>query len=439
MANNLLVHPSRGLSGNIRPPGDKSISHRAFLFAALARGTSRVRRALVTGDCAHSLMAAQALGCEIERRGGEVLIHSPGRASLKAPVEPIDCGRSGTTMRLLCGMLAARPFSSVLTADPQLAKRPMARVVDPLRTMQPPGIQCREERYAPIHIEGGVMTGVEYVMPVASAQVKSAMLLAGLDATGVTAVIEPGPARDHTERMLSAQGVDLRREPTEAGDRVSVHPPVSPLKPIDMVVPADPSSAAFWAVAASVVPGSDIWLEGVCVNPTRDGALRVLGRMGADIERHNVRDEGGEPVADLRVRYAQLRGVHVGGEEIVTLIDELPVIAVAAAVASGETVVTDAQELRVKETDRIASTAAALNALGAQVRETPDGWVIRGGGLKGGRASSAGDHRIAMALAVAGLVCKAPTAVEDFACAADSYPGFVAHLNELGASADWER
>ncbi|HAN30085.1 MAG TPA: 3-phosphoshikimate 1-carboxyvinyltransferase, partial [Myxococcales bacterium] len=422
---NLRVHPTQTVHGDLLPPGDKSISHRAVLFSALAKGTSRIRRALISGDCERSLAAVKALGCQVRIGDGIVAITSPGRFELQAPDQAIDCGRSGTTIRLLCGLLAARPFASRLVADPQLARRPMARVVNPLKRMGPSQIRCATAGGAPVELVGGPLKAIRYRMPVASAQVKSALLIAALDAHGVTEIIEPGPARDHTELMLEHMGALVERIRLTTGHCVRILGPVGALSPVELTVPGDPSSAAFWVVAATITSGSDVWLRDVCINPTRDGAVEVLERMGADIERHNPRVEHGEAIADLRVRSAPLRGLRIGGEEIVTMIDELPVLAVAACVAQGPTVVTDAAELRVKETDRIESTANALRAIGAQIVSTADGWQIEGGQFLGGFASSAGDHRIAMALAVAGLVGKRATCVKDFSCASDSYPGFV--------------
>ncbi len=438
-ADRVVVRRAASLRGTVTPPGDKSVSHRAFLLSTLATGTTVIRDALEQGDCAHSADAARALGCVVTREGDATLVRSPGLRGLSEPADVIDCGRSGTTMRLLCGLLAGRPFPSFLVADPQLARRPMGRVLEPLRRMGAQSVARQGGTRPPIVMMGGALQGTRHVLSVASAQVKSALLLAGLDAAGVTEVVEPGPARDHTERMLRAQGVALESGEGPDGRWYRVSRQDGPLQPLELRVPADPSSAAFLLVAASVVPGSDVLLRNVGTNPTRDGLTRVLRCMGAAITLESPRVEGGEPVADLRVRGAALRATTVAGPEVVTLIDELPVLAVAACCASGVTTVRDAQELRVKETDRLQTTADALTALGAAVETTPDGWVIQGGApLRGAAVHSAGDHRIAMALMVAGLVAEGETRVHGVACAADSYPGFADDLRSLGALVEEE-
>ncbi|MCO4764311.1 MAG: 3-phosphoshikimate 1-carboxyvinyltransferase [Myxococcales bacterium] len=429
----ISVSAGAALQGTLTPPGDKSISHRSFLLATLATGTTEVRSALETGDCGHSKAIAAALGCRISYENGVTLVDSPGLRDLSEPEAELDCGRSGTTMRLLCGLLAGRPFPTFLTADPQLAKRPMGRVLEPLSEMGAQYLARAGGTRAPIAFAGSQLQGVRHELKVASAQVKSALLLAGLDAHGETVVVEPGPARDHTERMLIAQGAPLTSGITDGRRWHRIERLQEPLQPLSLTVPADPSSAAFPLVAACIVPGSDVVLRNVCINPTRDGVIRVLQRMGANITLENERMEGGEPVADLAVRSGPLTATEIQGAEVVTLIDELPIVAVAAAMASGETVVRDAAEMRVKETDRIATTAEQLAHMGAQISETPDGWRIVGGaGLRGADVHSHGDHRLAMALTVAGLVATGTTNVRDVACAADSYPGFFDDLRKIG-------
>lgn len=437
-ADKLVVRPTRGLAGELVPPGDKSISHRSFLLATLATGVTEVRAALETGDCAHSMAVAEALGCRVWREGEITLVKSPGLRRLSEPLAEIDCGRSGTTMRLLCGLLAGRPFPTFLTADPQLARRPMGRVLDPLSEMGARYLARAGGTRAPIAFagtgdQGVALHGHRHVLKIASAQVKSALLLAGLDAVGTTEVVEPGPARDHTERMLIAQGAPLTSGVGPEGRWHRIERLETPLRPLQLTVPADPSSAAFPIVAACIVPGSHVLLRNVGMNPTRAGIVHVLRRMGARISLLNERMAGGEPVADLDIEAGPLHGTVVAGEEVVTLIDELPILALAASCATGVTEVRDAAELRVKETDRIACTAEQLQALGAAITATPDGWHIVGGTLRGAAVHSHGDHRLAMALTVAGLVASGETHVTDAACAADSYPGFVDDLRALGA------
>ncbi len=432
----LRVRRGPALRGTLVPPGDKSISHRAFLLATLATGTTEIRAALESGDCGHSVAAAAALGCRIWREDGATYVDSPGLRGLHEPAAAIDCGRSGTTMRLLCGLLAGRPFPTFLIADPQLAQRPMGRVLAPLAAMDAQFLARSGGTRAPIAFAGSGLHGHRHVLRVASAQVKSALLLAGLDAVGPTEVVEPGPARDHTERMLLAQGAPLTSGVGAEGRWHRITRLTEPLSPLRLTVPADPSSAAFPLVAACLVPGSHVWLRNVGLNPTRAGIVRVLQRMGARITLHAERMTGGEPVADLEIEAGPLHGTEVAGEEVVTLIDELPILAVAAACAIGQTTVRDAAELRVKETDRIACTAEQLQAMGADITATPDGWQIGGGTLRGAAVHSHGDHRLAMALTVAGLVASGLTRVDDAACAADSYPGFVGDLRALGALID---
>lgn len=428
---NLVTHPADGLYGTAAVPGDKSISHRAALFAALAEGTSVIENFLPGGDCLATVGCLRALGVPVTELSLTTLqIEGVGLHGLQEPAAPLDCVNSGTTMRLLAGLLAGQRFFSVLAGSPQLARRPMARVVEPLRRMGATIYGRQEGRLAPLAIQGSRLGGIDYALPVASAQVKSAILLAGLYGSGLAIVREPGPSRDHTERMLAAMGAPV----TVLGAVISSERPQAALRPLAITVPGDLSSAAFLLAAAVLVPGGQVTITGVGVNPTRTGILDILQQMGAELVVENGRLEAGEPVADVTVRHSPLRGVEVGGAMIPRAIDELPVLAVLATQARGRTVVRDAAELRVKETDRIATVAAELRRLGAAVEERPDGFVVEGPArLQSAPVSSHGDHRLAMALAVAGLVAEGALLIEDTACIADSYPGFGRALRKLGA------
>jgi 3-phosphoshikimate 1-carboxyvinyltransferase len=435
--NDLTVAPSQPLRGRIEVPGDKSISHRALLLGAIAQGDSHVEGFLPSGDCRATLHAVRALGVGVtEHSPADLVVHGKGLHGLREPEDVIDCVRSGTTMRLLAGLLAGQPFTSTLYGAEQLRERPMGRITVPLREMGATILGRKDGRHAPLSIRGGSLVGIEYVLPVASAQLKSALLLAGLFAEGPTIIHEPGPARDHTERMLQAMDCDLN----SAGGKL-VLLPGRPLKSIDFSVPGDFSSAAFLMVAASVVPGSRITIADVGVNPTRTGLLDVLRSMGASIQLRGERLAGGEPVADIEVEYSKLRGTSISGDLVVRTIDELPVLAVAASQAEGETVLRDAGELRVKETDRIATTVEELGRLGADIQAQADGFIVRGptplhcrAGDHNGTVHSHGDHRLAMALAVAGLVAAGETRIHDTACIDDSFPGFADRLRTLGAA-----
>ena len=425
----LTVQPGALLCGHIRVPGDKSISHRTLLLGAIAEGTSCVESFLPAADCLSTLHAVRDLGVEVEERTSTtLLVHGVGLHGLREPDDVLDCGRSGTTMRLLAGLLAGQPFASVLTGDVQLRRRPMGRIVEPLRRMGATVLGRDRGRQPPLAIQGGTLRGIDYTLPVASAQVKSALLLAGLHADGPTTLHVPGPARDHTERMLIAMGGRL-----EIGDWGLRVVPGNRLQALDVIVPGDFSSAAFLVVAATLVAGSEIVVEGVGLNPTRTGLLDVLRTMGADVALREERTLGAEPVADLGVRASELHGTAVSGDLVVRAIDELPILAVAATQARGETVVRDAAELRLKETDRIATTVQELRRLGAEIEPRRDGFVVRGPTpLQGSVVHSHGDHRLAMALVVAGLVAEGETLVQDTGCAADSFPGFEASLAHLG-------
>jgi 3-phosphoshikimate 1-carboxyvinyltransferase len=385
-----------------------------------------VRKWLAAGDTEASLRSVQALGVEVERHSqSELTVHG---GALHQSEKPLDLVNAGTGIRLLAGILAGQPFESVLDGSEQLRRRPMKRIITPLQMM---GANINGVGgYAPLHIRPSVLHGIKYDMPVASAQVKSAVLLAGLFAKGATAVVQPGPARDHTERMLSAMGVDVAVE----GNTI-VLTPNGDLQAMDLTVPGDVSSAAFLIVAGCIVPGSDVILTGINLNPTRTGLLDVLRDMGADIKVNQTGLEAGEPVGTIRVKHGAVRGTQIGGKIVVEMIDEFPILMVAALCAEGKTVVRDAQELRVKETDRISVMARELAKLGAQITETPDGFVLHGPQtLVGATVDGHDDHRVAMSLAVAGLVAEGQTTVLDAECAGDSFPGFAETLAELGAA-----
>jgi len=428
---NQTIQPIRQpLVGTVRVPGDKSISHRALLFSALATGESRIRGLLDAHDCRATRTCLEALGVEIrDAEGDGLVVCGAGVQGLRRPVGPLDCRRSGTTMRLLAGLLAGRPFASLLSGDPQLLRRPMARIVEPLREM---GASIDAENgKAPLLIHGTSLRGITHRPTVASAQVKSALLLAGLTATGPTEICEPGPSRDHSERMLRMMGADVQLN----GQAVSIGP-VDRLDPIDLDVPGDPSSAAFWMVAATLVPGSHMMLAGVDINPTRTGLMDALRRMGASITIENERSQAGEPVGDVVVRAAPLRGIEISGDTVVRMIDEFPLLAVAASQASGPTTVRDAAELRVKESDRIASTGRLLRSLGASIQEHPDGFTVEGeASLGGGTVQTDGDHRLVMAATLAGWIADGPVTMDGAERVEDSYPGFFEQVERQGRAA----
>ena len=424
----LTVHPSVPLRGRVHVPGDKSISHRALLLGALADGVSHIRGFLPCSDCLATLACLRELGIGVETPDATTLtIHGRELRGLRAPTVPLDCVRSGTTMRLLVGILAGQSFASTLIGAPQLLRRPMRRVVEPLCQM---GAEIETtDGHAPLTIRGRRLHGCDHTLPIASAQVKSALLLAGLYANGPTTVRQPGPARDHTERMLVAMGADI-----EVNDlTVTLIPSPSPLVPLfSLSIPGDISSAAFPLVVAALVPGSEVTIEDVGVNPTRTGLLDVLGAMGAEIASDNEHKQEGEPVADVTVRASDLVGMEVGGDMVVRMIDEFPVLAVAATQAHGTTVVRDAAELRVKETDRIATVVDELRALGARIAPLPDGFVVEGPTpLRSAVVDSHSDHRLAMALVVAGLIAEGEVVIEHAECIADSFPGFVELMRKL--------
>lgn len=426
----VTVRPLPSIRGVIRVPGDKSISHRAAMLGALGDGRTVARGFLSSADTEATLRCLTALGVDWSLDGDVLSVEGVGLSGLREPADVLDCGNSGTTMRVLAGVLAGQPFLSVLTGDASLRSRPMERVATPLRSMGAT-VLTREGGLAPLVILGGALRPMRHRLPVASAQVKSAVLLAGLYAEGVTVVEEPAPSRDHTERLLAAMGADVRRE----GNVISVSGLTGGLAPLDLTVPGDLSAAAFWMVAATCAPGSELRLPGVGVNQTRAGIIEALEAMGARLEVGERRLAGGEPVADIVVRSSRLRGATFGGDLIPRLQDEIPALAVAAVFAEGRTEVRDAQELRVKESDRISTLVAGLRAMGVRVEELPDGFVIEGKGkLRGAEVSSDGDHRLAMAFAVAGLLAEGETVIEDAESVAVSYPGFWEDIERLRAS-----
>jgi 3-phosphoshikimate 1-carboxyvinyltransferase len=422
------VQPGGALRGRVRVPGDKSISHRAIMLGSLAEGVTRVSGFLEGEDALATMNIFRALGVAIEGpESGRVTIRGVGLHGLKAPRRVLDCGNSGTSMRLLAGLLAGQAFASELTGDESLLKRPMRRVAEPLNRMGA-RIETSADGRPPIRIAGNSgLKGIDYAPPVASAQVKSALLLAGVNAQGTTTVREPAPTRDHTERMLQAFGYSVVIE----GNSVSVNRG-GRLNACEIEVPADLSSAAFFMVGASIAEGSDLTLTRVGINPTRIGVIHVLRAMGADIELSNEAMAGGEPLADVRVRHARLRGIEIPLEWVPLAIDEFPALFVGAANAQGETVLTGAEELRVKESDRIAAMAEGLQQLGVRAQPTPDGMRIIGGEYRGGEIQSHGDHRIAMAFAIAGLNARTEVWVRDCANVATSFPGFVELARQAG-------
>lgn len=419
--------PVRRIEGTIRVPGDKSISHRSIIFGSLATGETEVSGFLEGEDSLRTLSAFQAMGVPIEHAGGgSVRVTGRGLNGLTAPTIDLDLGNSGTAMRLMAGVLAGQSFASTLCGDASLSARPMGRVIKPLKQMGA-SISGNENDQPPLKINGSPLKGIEYRSPVASAQIKSCVLLAGLQAQGTTRVIEPGVTRDHTERMLTGFGYSIERE----GMSVAIEGGGS-LQGTRVDVPSDISSAAFWLVAASIADSADLTLLHVGVNPTRTGILDILTLMGADITRSNEREVGGEPVADLRVKSAQLKGIEVPEALVPLAIDEFPILFVAAACASGETLVTGAEELRVKESDRIQVMVDGLKALGCNIEGTPDGAIIQGGELHGGEVDSHGDHRTAMAFSIASLRSSKAIRVADCDNVNTSFPGFVDLANSVG-------
>ena len=429
------VSPGGALGGRLCLPGDKSISHRALMLGAIADGETILHGMLQGADTLATARALGRLGVRIEHDGDQVRVRGVGLNGLSAADGPLDLGNSGTAMRLLAGLLSAQAFDSILIGDESLLRRPMRRVIEPLRLMNA-ALAGADDDTPPLTIRGGRrLVGIEYRLPVASAQLKSCLLLAGLYAGGETRLIEPRPTRDHTERLLAAFAQPLTREVTDMGNTLTLRP-VGRLRASALHIPADFSAAAFFIVAATLAPGSDLTLENVGVNPTRHAMLDIMNRMGADIELMNERRQSGEPVADIRVRHSALHGIDIPAALVPIAIDEFPAILVAAAMAEGATRLSGAAELRVKESDRIAAMLDGFRATGIEAQATADGMIVRGdrfrgGRFRGGAVHSRGDHRIAMAFAVAGMVAEAPVTIHDCANVATSFPGFA----ELAASA----
>lgn len=431
----LTITPGRPLKGTIAVPGDKSVTHRAIILTALAEGLSQVTDYCRGEDCLNTMRAFQSLGVRIEETPERLTVHGKGMWGLTEPFGPIDCGNSGTGIRLMAGLLAGQDFFTVLTGDESIRRRPMGRVVKPLRAMGATIAGRKGGELAPLAITGTRLKGMSYESPVASAQIKSSLLFASLYADGLTTISEPRLSRDHTERMFAYFGIPFHRDGCTV--RIEGRPSIR-WSGKTVVVPGDLSAAAFFIVGASIVPDSDVTVLSVGMNPTRTGLLDILRQMGAHIEVLNPREEAGEPVADLRVRSMPLRGVQIGPEQIPQTIDEFPILCVAAAVADGETVITGAEELRVKESDRIATMAAELRAMGARIEERPDGMVIQGlgrkganGALTGATCASHGDHRVAMSVAIGALTAAQPTQIQDTACIETSFPNFDRKLLEL--------
>ena len=432
-ATSITVRPARQIGGEISVPGDKSLSHRAVLFSALADGETVITNFLPGEDCVCTMRMLQAMGVTIETDSSTRLLVTGNAGKLKPPLEPLDCGNSGTAMRLMAGVLAGQSFKSKLTGDPSLSGRPMKRIVDPLTTMGAKIHGQGDKHTAPLEIEGQQLHGIDYTLPIASAQLKSCILLAGLFAAGTTSVTEKTPSRDHTERLLAhfhaPPIIDVRDDDSKT---IRVRGG-SKLHARDFNVPGDFSSAAFWIAAAAAMPGADLTITNLGLNGTRTGLLSVLTRMGAHISEA-VTDSTCEPFGNVRVTGRKLRGTKISGGEVANVIDELPIISVVAALAEGDTEIRDAKELRVKETDRIAAMATNLRAFGVAVTEHDDGMTIHGGGadkLTGAKVTSFGDHRIAMSCAVLGLYTKGDTVISDTACIATSYPTFQEDMQKI--------
>ncbi|MDY0212969.1 MAG: 3-phosphoshikimate 1-carboxyvinyltransferase [Desulfuromonadaceae bacterium] len=425
------VNPSSGLRGEITVPGDKSISHRSIMFASLAQGRSSIRGFLHGEDNLATLNAFRAMGVDIDvSSAASIKINGRGFFGLREPADILDCGNSGTTMRLLSGVMAGQKFFSVLSGDRYLRRRPMGRVIQPLTQMGAQIWGREQNRCAPFALQGSTLSGIEYHSPVASAQVKSALLLAGIGASGSTSVHEPHVSRDHTERMLRYMGIEVQVFSGGVGVEGGQQ-----LQGRELEIPGDISSAAFFLVATLIVPNSELLIKNVGMNPTRSGIVDILRSMGGDIRILNERHAGEEPVADLLVYSSELHGIEIGGDMVPRAIDELPVVSIAAACAQGTTTIRDAAELRVKETDRIAAMGAVLQTLGVQFEMQPDGMTIHGSEhFRGGKVQSCGDHRIAMSAAVAGLRTSTALEIEDTGCTAISFPAFWELLQQVATS-----
>lgn len=420
----MLFHKSHPLKGEITVPGDKSISHRGIMLGALANGTTSITNFLKGADCLSTISCFQKMGIEIEETENEILVHGKGLHGLSAPKEILDAGNSGTTTRLISGILAGQNFSCDLTGDASIQKRPMKRIMTPLSMMGADITSVHNNGCAPLHIKGAPLKGISYQSPVASAQVKSCVLFAGLYADGKTSVTEPFLSRNHSELMLSSFGASVQT----CGTTATIEPePVLTAQKVE--VPGDISSAAFFIAAGLLIPGSELLIKNVGINPTRDGILRVCIQMGANLELLNTRTQCGEPVADILVKHSELNGTVIEGDLIPTLIDELPVIAVMAACANGETIIRNAEELKVKESNRLEIIVHHLSEMGCDITGTEDGMIIRGGKpLHGAVLDSHLDHRIAMSFAVAGLVADGETEITNADCVNISYPGFYRDL-----------
>lgn len=426
----LEVESSSRLRGLFRIPGDKSLSHRVALFSLLAPGVTEVRGWLQAGDTLSTLEAVQQLGVEVQWSDDEtMLLANPG---IQPPDQPLDLGRAGTGARLLAGMLAGQPFASRLDGEEQLRRRPMGRIVDPLLLMGA-DIESTDGRL-PLSIKPvSTLKGIEYHLPMSSAQVQSCVMLAGLFADGPTTIVEPGPCRDHTERLLTSMGANIQRE----GNRVTITPG-NELRPLSVWIPGDPSSAAFILVAALVTEDSDVVLDNVLLNPTRMGLVDTLKAMGGDIEILSTEDENGEPTGQIRVRSSQLKGMRVSGKDIVRMIDEIPLLMVAALAAEGDTIVENAEELRLKESDRLSTMCGELERMGAVIEQRSDGFRLTGKQqLKGTEVDSHEDHRVAMSLSVAAMIAEGVTKIRNAACIEDSFPEYVELMQDLSAEMRW--
>ncbi|SFA73884.1 3-phosphoshikimate 1-carboxyvinyltransferase [Lentibacillus halodurans] len=428
--NEVTLTPASGpLTGNLQVPGDKSISHRAVILGSLARGTTNITNFLTGEDCMRTIGAFRQFGVSIEQNDTSVKINSNGPDDFKEPAEPLYYGNSGTTARLMVGVLAGLPFFTSVYGDPSLASRPMDRVVTPLKKMGARFDGRSDGTYLPLAVRGGNLKGIHYILPVKSAQVKSAILFGGLFAEGPTEVIEKSPSRNHSENMLRAFGADI----AETNHRIRITSQ-KPLTAADVHVPGDISSAAFFMTAAAIVPGSKLTLSNVGLNHTRTGIMDVLAEMGASVDVSNKQTIGGETFGDVTVTYQKLKGAVIEGDIIPRLIDELPIIALAATQAEGETVIRDAAELRLKETDRIKATADGLTRLGAQIKPTEDGMIIKGdAALTGGKTAAYNDHRIAMMLSIASLITKQDVIIDDISSIAISYPEFFRDLQTISS------
>lgn len=435
---NLSITTTKPLMGAVTLPGDKSLSHRAALFAAMAEGTSTLQRFLVSGVTHAMLRSLTALGIDWELIGDTLTVTGKGLKGFTSPAEPLNCGNSATTIRMLAGALAASGTACVLDGSDGLRQRPMNRIIEPLALMKVP-VSSPSMR-APIRMStrdaATKLSALNYTLPVASAQVKSCLILAALDADGITTLLEPGPSRDHTERMLSAMGANIT---TTDPHTITVEPLEMPLEPLDITLPGDISSAAFILVAAAIVPGSKITISDVGINPTRTGIIDALRAMGSEITIFNERTSYGEPVGDITLRATPLKAVSLSGSIVVRMIDEFPVFSIAAAYAEGTTIVREAEELRHKESDRISVLCGELQKIGVELEEFQDGFAITGGTIMGGECEAHGDHRLAMSLAVAGLRSPAPVTVRNAEILNESFPEFTANLVALGANKMEER